>query len=68
MKNIDEINEHLSDHIKNKALENENENEKVINKIKPMLAQIFEYESSQEFSSLVDRPQLLIYEFIVGLV
>ena len=44
MKNIDEINEHLSDHIKNKALENVNE--KVINKIKPMLAQIFEYESS----------------------
>jgi hypothetical protein len=44
LRNIYEISEYLSDHIKNKAPENENE--KVINKIKPMLAQIFEYESS----------------------
>jgi hypothetical protein len=33
-----------------------------------MLAQIFEYESSQESSSLADQPQLKIYEFIVGFV
>jgi hypothetical protein len=33
-----------------------------------MLAQIFEYESSQEYSSLADQPQLPIYEFVVGLV
>ena len=56
----------IGDHIEKKAPENENE--KVINQIKPMLAQIFEYESSQECSSLADQPQLQIYEFIVGLV
>ena len=33
-----------------------------------MLAKIFEYEISQEYSSLADQPELQIYEFIVGLV
>ena len=56
----------IGDHIEKKAPENENE--KVINQIKPIFAQIFEYESSQECSSLADQPQLQIYEFIVGLV
>ena len=56
----------IGDHIEKKAPENENE--KVINQIKPIFAQIFEYESSQECSSLADQPELQIYEFIVGLV
>ena len=56
----------ISDHIEKKAPENENE--KIINEILPLFKQIFEYESSQEFSSLADQPQLEIYEFIVGLV
>jgi len=33
-----------------------------------MLSRIFEYENSQEISTLVDKPQLQIYEFIVGFV
>jgi hypothetical protein len=56
----------ISDHIEKKAPENENE--KIIYEILPMFTQIFEYESSQECSSLADQPQLEIYEFIVGLV
>ena len=46
----------------------ENKKERVKNEINPLFAQIFEYENSQEFSSLVNRPQFQIYEFIVGLV
>ena len=38
--------------------ENEIESEKLIKEILPMLTQIFEYESSQEYSSLLDQPQL----------
>ena len=46
----------------------EKEKERVLNEIKPLFAKIFEDESREEFSSLVDEPQLQIYEFIVGLV
>ena len=44
----------IGDHIEKKAPENENE--KVINQIKPIFVQIFEYESSQEYLPLADQP------------
>ena len=36
----------------------ENERKKVENEIHPLFVQLYEYESNQEFSSLVDQPQL----------
>jgi hypothetical protein len=48
----------ISDHLEKQAPENENENEKFINEILPMFTQLFEYENSQEFSSLAEKPQL----------
>ena len=46
----------ISDHLEKQAPENENE--KLINEILPMFTQLFEYENSQEFSSLAEKPEL----------
>ena len=62
LKNLVDIKDKINYYIETKASKNGeeekviNQKERVINEIKPMLANIFEDENSQECSSLVEQP------------